>query len=160
MSSSTLGRYTARLDGEFAVFLIGARINQLWAVHRWLPVVLAMPRMVRELEAHPELGFLGYEAYNGRTTLMMQYWRSLDHLLDYARAKDSEHLPAWRDYNQRVRSTGAVGIWHEAYVARPGSYRNMYGNMPAFGLGRVALRHGSYEPVVGKREQAPERIAA
>jgi hypothetical protein len=55
MSKVIMGRSAARLEGEFAVFLIGARINQLWAVHRWLPTALAMPRMIRELEQNPAL---------------------------------------------------------------------------------------------------------
>ena len=44
-------RATARIDGDFVVFLIGMRINQPWKVHQWLPVSLAMPRMLKELEA-------------------------------------------------------------------------------------------------------------
>ena len=52
------GRFTAETDGEFVVFLIGMRINKPWKPHRWLPVFLAMPAMIRELEAHPEKGML------------------------------------------------------------------------------------------------------
>ena len=52
-------RMTAELEGDFVVFLIGMRINRPWKLHKWLPVVLAMPRMLRELEARPESGFLG-----------------------------------------------------------------------------------------------------
>jgi len=33
------GRRVAHLDGDFAVLLIGARINRLWKPHRWLPVL-------------------------------------------------------------------------------------------------------------------------
>ena len=50
-------RMTAQIDGEFVVFLIGMRINKPWKVHKWLPVFLAMPKMLRELKAHPEIGF-------------------------------------------------------------------------------------------------------
>lgn len=32
------GRYTAQLDGSFVVFIIGMRVNKLWAIHKWLPV--------------------------------------------------------------------------------------------------------------------------
>jgi hypothetical protein len=53
-------RMAAELDGEFVVFLIGMRINKPWKIHKWLPVFLAMPRMMKELQAHPESGFLGY----------------------------------------------------------------------------------------------------
>ena len=33
---------SARLDGDFVVFLIGMRINRPWAVHRWWPVASAI----------------------------------------------------------------------------------------------------------------------
>src|SRR6266571_4170144 len=53
-------RMSAEMEGEFVVFLIGMRINKPWKIHKWLPVFLAMPRMLKELEAHPESGFLGH----------------------------------------------------------------------------------------------------
>jgi Domain of unknown function (DUF4188) len=152
-------RMTATLDtSEFVVFLIGARINRWWKVGSWLPVVRAMPRMLKELEANPELGLLGYEQAVGRTTIMVQYWKSLSQLMDYAKARDSAHLPAWRDFNRKIGTNGDVGIWHETYIVRPGAYENIYANMPAFGLGRA----GTLSPV-GKRggksnESARERI--
>ena len=53
-------RVTAKIEGDFVVFLIGIRINKPWKPHKWLPVFLAMPRMIRELQQHPESGFLGH----------------------------------------------------------------------------------------------------
>ena len=47
-------RMAARIEGDFVVFLIGARINKPWKIHKWLPVALAMPRMMKELEALPK----------------------------------------------------------------------------------------------------------
>jgi len=55
------GRYTARMEGDFVVFLIGMRVNRLWAVHKWLPVFLAMGPMLRELYTNRKLGFRGTE---------------------------------------------------------------------------------------------------
>jgi len=141
--------------GEFVVFLIGARVNRWWKIHKWLPITQAMPKMLRELIANPELGLLGYEMFPGRTTLMIQYWRSMDHLIEYARARDSEHLPAWSDFNRRVGTNGDVGIWHETYVVKPGQYENIYTNMPPFGLGRV----GELRPISERSGTARERIA-
>jgi Domain of unknown function (DUF4188) len=160
MSHVIAQRVTATLDApEFVVFLIGARINRWWKVGSWLPVVRAMPRMIAELEANPELGLLGYEQAVGRTSIFVQYWRSSRHLLDYAKARDSAHLPAWREFNRRVGSNGDVGIWHETYIVKRGNYENIYNNMPPFGFGRV----GKLEPV-GKRrgastESASDRLA-
>ncbi len=145
---STLNvRAAGRIEGEFVVFLIGMRINRWWKVHQWLRVAFAMPRMIRELTAHPELGFLGAEQWFGRTTLMVQYWRSTDQLLAYAKSRTSAHLPAWRSFNKTVGTNGDVGIWHETYKSRPGDYESVYVNMPLFGLasaGAALAAEGAY----------------
>ena len=131
-------RITARIEGDFVVFLIGMRINKPWKVWSWLPVVGAMPRMLKELAAAPaETGCLGHSSL-GLTTLV-QYWRSFDALERYARAKDREHWPAWVDFNRRFRDArGDVGIWHETYCVRAGEYESVYSGMPLFGLASAA----------------------
>ena len=58
MSTIFPGRYTAQIDGPFVVFIIGMRVNKLWAVNKWLPVAKVMGPMVEELFAHRELGLL------------------------------------------------------------------------------------------------------
>jgi hypothetical protein len=143
-------RLSAQLDGEFAVFLIGMRFNRPWRVDRWAPVVSAMPRMLRELSRRPELGYLHGESWFGRTTLMLQYWRSLDQLLAYAKARDAQHLPAWAAFKRAADKDGSVGIWHETYVVGPGRYENVYVDMPAFGLGAA----GKLRPAVGSQATA------
>lgn len=131
-------RLSASLDGEFVVFLIGMRINKPLHIHKWLPVASAMPRMLKELNQRPELGFLHAEMWFSRTIILVQYWRSMEQLLAYAKDPEFRHLPAWADFNRAVGSNGAVGIWHEAYKASPGSYETIYANMPAFALARPA----------------------
>ena len=128
---------TARMEGEFAVFLIGMRINNPLLLHKWLPVALAMPRMLKELYSRPELGLLSHEMWFSRTIILVQYWRSADALLAYAKARDSQHLPAWQSFNRSIGTDGSVGIWHETYLARPGSHETIYINMPPFGLGKA-----------------------
>lgn len=130
-------RMTARMEGDFAVFLIGMRINKPLLIHKWLPVMAAMPRMLKELYTQPELGLLSHEMWFSRTLILVQYWRSLDSLLAYAKARNAEHLPAWQSFNQAIGTDGSVGIWHETYVAKPGTYENVYANMPPFGLGKA-----------------------
>ena len=150
------GRYSARVEGDFVVFLIGMRINRPWKVHRWLPIFASMPRMVRELERDPSSGFLG--ATQGLWTTgpsLVQYWRSFENLERYARNPNAEHLPAWRRFNREVRASGDVGIWHETYRVRAGEYEAVYGNMPRVGLARV----GEYVPA-GSTSTAARRIGA
>ena len=141
---------TASLEGDFVVFLIGLRINQPWKLRKWLPVVSAMPRMLKELYAAPELGLLHHEMWFGRTTLMVQYWRSAEQLLAYAKNKDAQHLPAWRDFNRCIGLDGSLGIWHETYLVAAGSYESVYVNMPAFGLGKA----GALQPAAGRMASA------
>ncbi len=143
MSKTINQRMMARLEGDFVVFIIGMRINRFWKLHKWLPVAMAMPRMLKELEGKPESGFLG--AMNGLTHIV-QYWRSFEHLEAYARDKDGKHFPAWQKFNQRMRRNGDVGIWHETYQVKEGAYENIYNNMPPHGLGKI----GKLMPVSGK----------
>jgi Domain of unknown function (DUF4188) len=154
MASVIPGRMTADRVAPFALFLIGMRINKPLRIDKWLPVMSAMPRMVKELEANPQLGFLGYHQWLGRTTIMLQYWESFDKLEHYAKAKDHEHLPAWREFNRRVGASGDVGIWHETYAIQPGAYECIYSNMPPFGLGKV----GPLIAINSLRDAARQRL--
>lgn len=148
-------RMTAQVDGDFVVFRIGIRINAFWKVHEWLPVFLAMPRMLRELDADPESGLLGYQTHFGvRNHMLTQYWRSFEHLRQYARDSDGEHLPAWKRFNREVGSSGDVGIWHETFLVRDGEYEAVYNNMPPFGLGEFA----ELVPASGRFETAAGRL--
>jgi len=146
-------RMTARSNEPFVVFLIGMRVNNLLAIHRWLPVFLAMPKMLKELHINRELGFKSYQMGFGRTLILVQYWESSEKLISYAKAKDSEHLPAWRAFNRAAKSP-AVGIWHETYLIDPGKSENVYVNMPAFGFGKV----GTLVPAAGALNSAQGRL--
>jgi hypothetical protein len=145
-------RMTAHIEGDFVVFLIGMRINKLWKIRKWLPVFLAMPKMLKELAAQPESGFLGHMSAG---LVIIQYWRSFEHLEAYARSKDHEHWPAWVAFNKNVRhSDGDVGIWHETYKVAAGAYEAIYGGMPAIGLGKAS----EIVPIAGHRQSARGRI--
>jgi len=147
-------RMTARMDEGFVVFLIGMRVNAWWKPWKWMPVAAAMPRMVQELSAKSELGFLGAESYFGRTTLMLSDWKSKEHLLEFASAKDRTHLPAWKKFYAAIGTKDDVGVWHETYVVAPGTYENVYVNMPPFGLGAVA----PLVPATGHFARAARRL--
>jgi hypothetical protein len=148
-------RMTAQFEGEFVVFLIGMRVNRFWKVHKWLPVAVAMPRMLRELSKDPASGFLGAEQWFGNPTIMLQYWRSFEHLDRYAKDPNHKHRPAWAAFNRAIGSRGDVGIWHETYRVHPGEYECIYNNMPLFGLGKAS----SLVPVQGRLDTAAGRIS-
>ena len=154
MSGIFSERMTVSMEGEFVVFLIGMRINNLWKIHKWLPVFMSMPKMLNELYSNPEMGFISQESWFGRTTIMVQYWKSFEHLENYARNKESNHLPAWSKFNEKISASGEVGIWHETYLSKPGNFECIYNNMPRFGLGKV----GNHVPAKGNFKSARERI--
>ncbi len=150
-------RMAAEMDGGFVVFLIGVRLNRWWKVGSWGPVFSAMPRMLAELAKQPEMGLLHARSHFGlRSAMLVQYWRSYDHLEAYAQNRDAAHLPAWRAFNSAIGTNGDVGIWHETYVIAPGAYEAIFVNMPPFGLGSA----GRLVPAKGSRKASRERLSA
>lgn len=130
------GRQQAHPEKPFALFLIGMRINSLFAAHRWWPVTAAMGRMQAELARKPGAGLLWQKNFlSGRTTLLMQYWESQEKLFAFAHDRQGEHFPAWAEFNRSAKDNRAVGIWHETYMLKPEDCENIYRDMPAFGLG-------------------------
>lgn len=100
-------------------------------------------------------GFLHAETWFSRTIILVQYWRSMDQLMAYAKNRNAEHLPAWRAFNKAVGTDGSVGIWHETYQVASGAYENIYVNMPPFGMGKAGLLH----PAAGYRQTEPAGAA-
>lgn len=148
-------RVTAAIEDDFVVFLIGMRINRFWKVWKWLPVLLAMPRMLRELKRSSESGLLGADLYLGspRRPMVVQYWRSFELLEAYARSRDAKHWPAWVAFNRRIGSGGDVGIWHETYLVSASACESVYNNMPPIGLGAAT----SLVPAAGRKATAASR---
>ena len=103
-------RMTAEIEGDFVVFLIGMRINKPLMIHKWLPVFLAMPRMLKELESHPESGFLGHIQGLG---VIVQYWRSFEHL-EAVRAQSGPAALASLDGVQQADREQPRGCGHLA----------------------------------------------
>ena len=149
------GRFTARMDEPFVVFMIGMRINNFFAFNRWVPTMRAMGPMLRELYRYPEKGFLGGEFFlYWRGPALVQYWRSFEDLERSARDPEDPHLPAWHRFNQSVGSFGSVGIWHETYIVERANFEAIYSNMPPFGLAKAT----EHVPAIGRRETAKRRL--
>jgi hypothetical protein len=162
MSGKTVvaGRTTAAAEGDVVVLLIGVRINHFWAVHHWMPVLTAMPRMLRELRKDPGRGLLNAVLLTAspRTYYVVQYWESKEKLYGYAQAPDAFHRVAWAAMNRKERKgkgRGHVGLWHETYVVPEGSYESIYADMPAFGLAAAT----GVLPIEKRGRSAKERFA-
>jgi Domain of unknown function (DUF4188) len=132
------GRHKAEIDGDFVVFLIGARFSLRHPVRAFRDLGGrrgGMKAMLDHLVAHPEKGLLGYTM---GFPVIVQYWRSFEHLERFARDLSDPHAATWREYYRRQAAHGqGAGIWHETYLVRAGEYEAIYNNMPASGLGRA-----------------------
>ena len=156
MAELRKGRWAARFDGPFVLFLIGMRINKPLKVWRWLPVAKQMPRMLIELAEQPELGLLHARSHFGFPNIfVVQYWRSFEQLQKYSTDRGASHLPAWQSFNLAVGSGGDVGIWHETFLVKAGAYESIYNNMPPYGLGLAGL----LQPATGRLQSAKSRLA-
>src|SRR4051794_23494868 len=126
------GRWTADVEGNFVVFVIGARVGNPVRSWRAVPLLMQMQRMLADLERDPEKGLL---AYRGKGLTIVQYWRSFEHLERFARDPDDRHAKAWREWFRRAQhKNAAAGIWHETFKVRAGEYEAIYQNMPVAGL--------------------------
>lgn len=152
------GQFSAKIEGDFVVFIIGMRINKPWKINKWLPLFTAIPKLMKELkQGAPDNGFLGHTPL--RMNVMVQYWRSFEHLEAYARSREALHWPAWVAFNKRVKGArGDVGLWHETFRIRAGEYECVYTGMPPFGLSAS----GTIVPIGKSREgqtAARDRLA-
>jgi Domain of unknown function (DUF4188) len=129
------GRWMARREEPFAVFVFGMRLNRLRGLPRFLWGLRVLRRVLRDLDDHPERGFLAGHVYRaGRTLVAVQYWESFDALDAWARDHRLPHRKPWQRYLREARNDGAMGLWHETYLASPGNWEGVYLNMPPWGL--------------------------
>jgi hypothetical protein len=128
------GRFSAEIDGDFVVFLIGARLNKPWLVLKSIGDLgeprRGMKAMLDDLMAHPEKGLLGYRM---GFPVIVQYWRSFEQLEAFARDPGDLHRPTWLAWFSRGRR-GRTGIWHETFLVRAGEYEAVYSDVPEAGL--------------------------
>src|SRR4051794_34973821 len=137
MSKIAGRRMTVDIDGDFVVFLIGARLNNKLRMARSfldLGGRRGMKHLLDYLVEHPEKGLLAYEM--GFPTIV-QYWRSFEHLEAFAKDKDDPHLDIWRQYWRRGGRSSRTGVWHETVLVKAGHHEAVYGNMPAPRLGKT-----------------------
>ncbi|AFY60749.1 DUF4188 domain-containing protein [Synechococcus sp. PCC 6312] len=158
MAAVIPGRFTADTQQGVVVFLIGMRVNRFWAFSKWIPTARAMGPMLKVLYEFPEKGFLGQESFFRLfppEIVLISYWRSFEHLEQFARNRDDPHLQAWQDFNRNIGSDGSVGIWHETYCIQPEQAEAIYVNMPIFGLAKAT----AHRPVTGFKATARNRLS-
>lgn len=148
------GRWTADIDGDFVVFLLGAEVRDPERAGPAAELISAMVEMLGELAADPEQGLLGFQDFGG---VIVQYWRSFEALEAYAKNPSARHAPVWRAWNRLAEDELAgAGIWHETFPVSARRYEAIYANMPVTGLQKA----GTPVTVGEARASARQRLGA
>ena len=148
------GRWQAKIDGDFVVFIIGFKVHNPFKALRAVPLLASMPKMLNDLSQDPSKGLLAFQPHGGPFGVIVQYWRSFEDLERFARSPDDRHAKVWRDWYRRAQhKNSGVAIWHETYQVKAGAYEAIYQNMPDFGLGKAgrAERIGRRSASAGAR---------
>ena len=141
---------------ETVVFLIGAHVHRWRRMRSWLPTVVGMTRMLRQLSKDSDLGLLAaHTYYSGRDVIVVQYWKSVEHLGRFAKDPTLAHAPAWAEFNAAAAGSGDVGIWHETYRVGADDIETRYANMAPFGLAKAL---GVRERLGSRRTTTHERM--
>lgn len=157
MSHIIKGRVTTIIEDDFVILIIGMSINKLWKIHHWIPIVFSMFKMISEQKKQKDIGLLATEhKLIGNPTVFVQYWKSYEALEAYASDSTKVHLPAWVNYNKKVRDSEDIGIYHEIYKIKATDYECVYVNMPRFGLGKF----GELIPATGRLNRSKDRMDA
>ena len=149
------GRYTSAPDrSDITVFLIGMRANHWWRLGKVWWTASKMPPMLWHLATHAEAGMLGVHSWFGRTTIILSYWESPEHLQRFAADQDAPHLQPWRDFMRTLQGSGSVGIWHETYQVSVADLETVYVDMPTFGLAAAT----AHVPIGPGQKTARQRL--
>ena len=147
-------------DQNHVLFLIGLEFDSLWRVGDWLPVAKAGSSMFKELEANADVGLIGRDTCLGQTTILIEYWRSLEDLQAYALDDKAGDFPAWRDFRNTTDAADSVRVWHEAYEVRQGEYTDLELDFSAGVVASPSRRRPYLKPVPGgsrsKAAKVPE----
>ena len=124
---------TAEIEGDFAVFITGMRINKYWKIHQWYPNFRDMRKILMSLFSNQEeYGALcAHHAWTPRGPILIGYFRSVEQLEKFANDPNQPHAEVWARYFKRMKNNGDVGVWHETFVVRSGEYEAAYVYMPS-----------------------------
>ncbi|KAG8528687.1 uncharacterized protein KY384_006374 [Bacidia gigantensis] len=79
----------------------------------------------------------------GNFLVVLSYWKSLDHLRDFA--AHSVHAEGRKWWERTRQQWPHIGIFHETYVVPPGHWETIYENMWPFGMGQIRRVEGNGE---------------
>jgi len=85
--------------------------------------------------------------------MMVQYWRSQEHLNKWAKSALRAHLKPMIESRKHISQGNIYGFWHESYHIHAGEYDTVYSNMSRVLFGKV----GDIYPLTGKLRTAAGR---
>jgi Monooxygenase af470-like len=150
-------KFTADVKEPFVFFMTGGHVNNLFMVHKWLPVVWNFIKLTRYVTTHPETGCLGGHLYfrvRPFGMILHSYWRSSEDLETFARSAEEGHLSVWENYMQHVSENRAMAIYHEMYLVEADKFKAIYINSTPVGLAKAM---GAI-PITSRQQHAHERI--
>ena len=155
------GRWTAQIDGDFVVFLIGADLRDPEQAGPAGELLMAMIDMLGELEQDPTKGLLGYQVFGAIGGVIVQYWRSFEALESYAKNPDAKHAPVWRAWNRLGEDGTALGRASGMRPTRskPAATRRSTRTCPATGLQRAGEPVTVTEARLTARQRMGRRLA-
>lgn len=156
------GAMTDAVEGEFCVFILGARSNTASKLDLGFKTVGDnFTKIIQELERLPaECGYLGGDSYvttnlqRGSHFTSITYWRSYEHMIRYTHDRKLAHTSAMKAVIDTVYKSPNTGIWHETYIVKPGQHESIYLNCPPVGLGAAA----GLMPATGPHKTSRGRI--
>ena len=133
------GRYYARQEQDFVLFVLGLRVNHYWNFREVLKLYRLIPKVFAEARQLGGIGYLGGTyRFTLREPLIIQYWQSMDALQRFAHDPAHSHAQIWKLYHATAGKSGSIGIWHEAYHIVPKGQQSNYFNMPFTGMGQFS----------------------
>lgn len=133
---------TAKINEPIALFLVGVQCRSIFSLWKLPWIGRQMGKIQVELKENPNSGFLWGEnfiSFSPVTTLFLSYWKSMEHIKNFANDPHQSHRPAWTEYIRRFYNHPHFGVWHESYVIDPKNMENIYAGMNPFGISGFAI---------------------
>jgi hypothetical protein len=133
-------RKTSKIEEPIALFLVGVQCRSLKSFWKLPFISRKMSKLQNELNMNKDSGLLWGEnfiSFKPFTTLYLSYWKSIEHINNFANNSKFSHKETWIQYMRKYYKDKNIGIWHETYEIDPNKAENIYVGMSLFGLGAV-----------------------
>jgi hypothetical protein len=127
---------SAEIKEPMCLFLVGMQCRSWKSMWKIPFILIRMRKIYGELLSNKDSGFLWGKFFTSnrpKTTLLLSYWKSSEHIERFISDKKFSHHQATKDYYKRLGQDPNIGIWHETYEINPGQAETLYYGMNPFG---------------------------